>query len=111
MSFIQINIEYPNRSLSVTSLDSNHAPMVCRRGNIPPSVVDAAVEAFDKIKAAGTVKRDPDSLKNLSIMVKACFDDFKMQPKEVLAELNVKALSEVAISPADCYRQIAATRQ
>lgn len=56
-------------------------------------------------------KRDPSTLKTLSGMVKACFDDFKIQPKEVLAELNVKALSEITMTPADCYLQIATTKQ
>lgn len=50
MSFIQISIENPNCSLSVTSLGNNKAPWICREGNIPQSVVDTAVEAFDKIK-------------------------------------------------------------
>ncbi|MBE3142228.1 MAG: hypothetical protein IMZ53_16785 [Thermoplasmata archaeon] len=60
---------------------------------------------------AGTVKRDALSIKTLNEMVRACHEDFKMQPKEVLAELNVKSIQEIEMTPAECYVQIATVRQ
>ncbi len=50
--------------------------------------------------------RDPASIKNLTELDRACFEDFGLQPKEVLAKLNVKAKSEITMTPSDCYKQI-----
>jgi len=55
-------------------------------------------------------KRDPDTIKTINELYKACNQDFGMQPKDVYAELNVKSASEIAESPAECYRKIAAVR-
>ena len=56
-------------------------------------------------------KRNVDDIATHTQMVKACFEDFKLQPKDVLKELNVAKLSELKISPAEAYRQIEAVRK
>lgn len=53
------------------------------------------------------ITRDPVSLTTYPAMFKACMDDFNMSKAKVLAELNVKAESEITQSPAECYEQIA----
>lgn len=53
-------------------------------------------------------KRDPDSLKTISAMTKALFDDYGLQPAEVYKELNVKSGADLSKLPADYYRQVAA---
>lgn len=54
--------------------------------------------------------RDPASLKTIEAMQKACFEDFGLQPRQVLDELGVKTQAEITESPADCYTRVAAVR-
>jgi len=56
------------------------------------------------------LSRDPASLKTVAAMLKACFEDFGLQPGEVLAELGVSKQTEITEGPADCYRRVAAVR-
>lgn len=56
------------------------------------------------------LKRDPDTIKTLNDLYRACNEDFKLQPAQVLAELNVSSQTEIAETPAWCYRKIAAVR-
>jgi len=56
------------------------------------------------------LSRDPTSLKTVEAMMKACFEDFGLQPKQVLAELGVSKQTEITESPADCYRRVGAAR-
>ncbi|MFC1910275.1 phage recombination protein Bet [Chloroflexota bacterium] len=56
-------------------------------------------------------KRDPLTVTTLNELLKACNEDFEMQPKEVYAELNVKSANDIADTPAACYRRIAAVRR
>lgn len=57
-----------------------------------------------------TIDRDPASLKTVEAMLKACFEDFGLQPKQVLAELGVSKQTEITESPANCYTRVAAVR-
>ena len=61
-----------------------------------------------KVEVAG---RDPKTLGTITDMYKACFTDFKLQPKEVMAELNINSWAELTLTPQEAYNQIAATRQ
>jgi hypothetical protein len=54
--------------------------------------------------------RVPEDIKNINDLYKACRDDWGLQPKEVLAELNYESKSEIT-DPAECYRRIAASRR
>ncbi len=66
------------------------------------------------------VKRDPETIKTINELYRACNEDFtvidkdgkprKMQPKEVLKELGYSSQEDIADTPANCYRQIAAVR-
>lgn len=56
-------------------------------------------------------ERDPDTLKTLNDLYKACNEDFKLQPADVVKELGVSSQSDISDTPADCYRKIAAVRQ
>ena len=61
-------------------------------------------------RVGGEPKRDSSTLKTITDMYKACFTDFKIQPKEVMAELNITAWSQLTLTPAEAYQQISATR-
>jgi len=83
-----------------------------------PEVSEAEAEATgDEVlreqarrEIAQQPKRDPDTIKTLNELYKACNEDWGMQPKEVLAEIGVNSQSEISDTPAFCYRKIAAVR-
>lgn len=64
--------------------------------------------------------RDPNTIKTILDLYHACNEDFtvidkdgkpqKMQPSDVLKELGISSQSDIADTPANCYRQIAAVR-
>lgn len=61
------------------------------------------------VAAPAKPKRDPESIKTINDLLKACNLDFKMQPKDVYAELNVKSASEIKDLPSS-FRRIQAAR-
>lgn len=73
---------------------------------IDAEVIEAEVEPV----VEALQKRDPDTIKTIAQAQKACFDDFGIQPKEFLNELNVDSIADISDSPAECYRKIAAVR-
>ena len=58
----------------------------------------------------GELKRDPSTIKTLNELYKACNEDFKMQPDQVITELGVSSQSDISDTPEECYRKIAAVR-
>jgi hypothetical protein len=81
-----------------------------------PEPQEATHEPKDKGQVAETPtasppkpKRDPETIKNVNELLKACHDDWKMQPKQVYAELNVSGPMEIT-DPAEAYQKIAAVR-
>jgi hypothetical protein len=69
--------------------------------------IDRALEAE---KAGPAVKRDPETIKSINSLFRACNEDFGLQPKQVLAELGVSSQNELTELPSECYRRIAAVR-
>lgn len=69
--------------------------------NAPPGPAPA-------IKA---IKRDLAGLKDNYDLLRACHEDFNLQPKDVLAELNVNSVKDLTKPPAEYYQAIAAVRQ
>jgi len=61
-------------------------------------------------EAPSKPQRDPETIKDINQLLKACHDDFKLQPKQVYAELNVSGAMGIA-DPVEAYRTIAAVRQ
>lgn len=54
--------------------------------------------------------RDPESIKNLGDLFKACFDDFKMLPEAVVKELGYSNKTEITETPAEAYRIVISIR-
>lgn len=54
--------------------------------------------------------RDLATLTTIAAMIKACYDDFGLEKKQVLAELGVATEKEITESPAACYARIGAVR-
>lgn len=55
-------------------------------------------------------QRDPETIRTISELQKALFEDFHLQPKQQLAELNLDSWNELANRPAEAYKQVAASR-
>jgi len=71
----------------------------------------AAEQAFTPPEPEAKPKRDPESIKNIAQLYSVCFEDFKLQPKVVLKELGYGSQTDIAETPAECYRKIAAVRE
>ena len=71
---------------------------------------DEPVAEPDAVEEPQQPKRDPDTIKTLNDLYKACHEDFKLQPDQVIKELGVSSPTDIADTPADCYRQIAKVR-
>lgn len=54
--------------------------------------------------------REASSIKSLNDLFKACNEDFKMQPKDVVAELGYKSQTDISETPWDCYLSIRSSR-
>lgn len=67
-------------------------------------------EGEAKVTESKKPKRDPGTIKTINELMKACFEDFKLQPKDVLKELGYGSQASISELPADCYRKIVAVR-
>jgi len=56
-------------------------------------------------------KRDPDTIRTLNELYKACNEDFKLQPAQVISELGVSSQSDISDTPTECYLKIATVRK
>lgn len=70
----------------------------------PPPAPPAPAEAQPK------PKRDPETIRTINSLFKACYDDWGMQPREVLVALEVESSSGITDQPSECYRKIEARR-
>lgn len=76
--------------------------------DMPDAVVEQAFTPPDKPQQ---LKRDPNTIRTLNDLYKACNEDFKLQPAQVIAELGVSSQTDISNTPAECYREIAAVRK
>jgi len=86
-------------------VDAKTGEIITQEGDLFPPEVPKPAETSSK------PKRDPESIKTINELLKACHDDFRMQPKDVYTELNVKSASEITELPSECYKRIAAVRE
>ena len=56
-------------------------------------------------------KRDPGQIKDIAGLLRACNEDFKLQPADVYKELGFSSAQQITKKPEDCYREIAAVRR
>ncbi|MGQ9545956.1 MAG: phage recombination protein Bet [Dehalococcoidia bacterium] len=94
--------------LLITALRERNAQTIARQtGEITAGETPGAGESQAPVKPA----RDPESIKSITDLLRACFEDFGIQPKDVAKELGYTSTQEISEKPADCYREIAAVRQ
>jgi len=60
--------------------------------------------------APAKLKRDPETIRTSAELYRACHEDFKLQPKDVLKELGYSSQADITETPAECYRKITAVR-
>ena len=75
---------------------------------VPEEVKALAEKVKQKLEKA---KRDPATIKTIENLARALKEDFHLSYAEQWKELNITGWNELAISPADAYRQVAAARQ
>lgn len=71
---------------------------------------DAAFEDLGKGLRSPQPTRDPESIKDMTELYRACFDDFGMQPADVAKELGFSSTQAIDKTPTDCYQTIKAVR-
>ncbi len=57
-------------------------------------------------KAGEKSQRDPDTIKTINELLKACHEDWGMQPADVIKELGVSSQADISDTPAACYIQL-----
>jgi phage recombination protein Bet len=72
-------------------------------------------EAHKDEEPTGTVApakpaRDPETVKTIAQLYKACHEDFNLQPRDVIKELGYSSQADIAEKPSECYRRILAVR-
>jgi len=73
--------------------------------------VAEAFEELDKQPEESGEKRDPKSVTTGAELLRACFDDFGLQPEQIYAELNINNLTELTETPTNAYIRIASIRK
>jgi len=74
---------------------------------------DATFEELGKEsnRRSPQLNRNPELIQDMNACLRACFDDFGLQPPDVAKELGYNSTQEIDKKPADCYREIAAVRK
>jgi phage recombination protein Bet len=67
-------------------------------------------EVQQKQSAPAKPKRDPETITSINDLMKACFQDFQMQPKVVLKELGYSSQKDINELPSVCYQKITTVR-
>ena len=108
-------------SVRLTSGNAPEAPKTGVNGTKPaPSTDRAGTEPKAEASGSGEkpkgdkppkATRDPASIKTIMQLMSACFQDFQLQPKGILAEMGVNSQAELIETPEECYRKIAAVRK
>jgi len=75
-----------------------------------PAPTATAEQDFDNLKRKEKPLRDVSTIKKLKDLVDALKADFGMEPQEAMKELNIKGWVDLAMTPADAYIQIRATK-
>lgn len=79
------------------------------KGEEKPPATDAAWEQLEK-ETQPKPKRDPNTIKTIEDLMKACHEDFGLDNIEVLREANARTVMDIA-DPKEVYLAIAAVRQ
>lgn len=69
----------------------------------PAQAKAEASEAPTGEKAQAKPVRAPATIKTIAELYKACHEDFNLQPKQVLANLNANTQADISDTPANCY--------
>lgn len=95
-----------NKETAITTGEFNEVT-----GEQAQAVADRVVATLTDEEQKKKLAQKQAAIKSLADMYKACWDDFQMQPADVMAELNVKANSEIVETPWNAYCRIAGVRQ
>lgn len=57
------------------------------------------------------LKRDPETVRSINDLTRACWEDFAMQPRDVYRECGYSKASDITELPSELYRRIATVRE
>ena len=80
---------------------------VAKLESVQPKTEDSELAKPPKPPVEFAITRQPEQIKTLNDMNRACFEDFSLQPADVLRELNVSSKSEITKTPWECYLELA----
>ncbi len=117
----------PDEAIALPTSDDEYPEMIVPQEQAPPGEEPLPepphpqVQKEEERSPAQTKKaepvllqgagRDPDTIRTVTDLYRACNQDFQMQPKDVLQELGAKSRSAINGTPAECYRKIANAKQ
>jgi len=104
LTALELNEESAKQMLGIKSFNA--------KGEKPSDKsVAEAFEELDKQPEESGEKRDPKSVTTGAELLRACFDDFGLQPEQIYAELNINNLTELTETPTNAYIRIASIRK
>ena len=92
----------------IDSLWGDKEPTVNNKA-LPVTAESAREHVAESLREPTKNKRDPATIHTIGELYQAALDDWKMQPGEVLKELNMKSRMEI-VDPAESYKVLAAVR-
>ena len=101
----------PPQALAIPKADEEEPP----EDLFPEEVLSEAEEVASETNTESSEvqqksKSDPEVIRSVNELFRACHNDFGMQPRDVLIELGVSSQGDISELPSECYRRIAAAR-
>lgn len=89
-------------------------PQIVPEGIINDALEQKVIAKADEVKPEKPKpekpKRDPETIKTIQELYKACYEDWVMQPLEVIHDLGYKNQIDITELPKECYLKIRAVR-
>jgi hypothetical protein len=101
------SLDYEPEPIKVVEVKSEEKRSTFEANEQPPEAKEAPLTEAKGASIQVVYKRDPASLKSLPEAIRACYEDYGKQPKDVLAIMGVKTQIQISDSPADVYRKVA----
>jgi len=96
-------------------IDAETGEVIQQEGKLDGTEEVKPDEAWEEIEReaeatkveAEKLKRDPETIRTIADLYRACHSDWGLQPKDVIKELGYSNQSDIHELPANCYRKIA----
>jgi len=106
---VQTKVDKAEEPVTDELEDKTGSPEFIQPGEVEVVTIEGGVISEGPPKPK--ITRDPSTVTTIAEMYSACFTDFQAQPAEVMADLNIKANSDIVETPWDCYVRFASVRE